>query len=136
MTSPSEEYLQPGTVLKGRYLIQQQLGHGGMGVVYLAHDLQLLSRPVVIKVLLESSYQDEWISRKFRQEMEALARLDHPGIVAVFDAGEIENGRPFLVMQYVEGVNLRNILTAGGLELARVANILQQTGAALKAAHE
>src|ERR1039458_9218216 len=74
-------------LIKERYRIVRELGRGGFGVVYLAHDEQLHSRPVVIKVLLEhAAAGDEWFSRKFREETEALARLDHPGIVNVLDA--------------------------------------------------
>src|SRR5882762_7941974 len=67
-----------GQVLNGRYAIQNELKRGGMGVVYLARDQQLHSRPVVVKVLLEEAYQSEYIVQKFRQEVEALSRIDHP----------------------------------------------------------
>src|SRR5947209_14605332 len=88
-----------GTTLDGRYLIERELGRGGIGVVYLARDKQLLSKPVVIKVLFEIAAQNEWVRRKFRQEIEALSRIDHPGIVGVLDVGEMPDGKPFFVMQ-------------------------------------
>src|SRR5690349_16211635 len=69
-----------GTTIDQKYLVERVLGHGGMGKVYLARDLTLHGRPVVIKVLLEASVKDEYVVRKFRQEVEALARIDHPGV--------------------------------------------------------
>src|SRR5262245_9513599 len=90
----------PGLKLKGRYVIEKELGRGGIGVVYLAHDEQLHSRPVVIKVLLDQSAESEWFQKHFRGEIEALVRIDHPGVVGALDAGEMPDGKPFLVMQY------------------------------------
>jgi serine/threonine protein kinase len=123
-------------VIKGRYRVERELGRGGIGVVYLARDTQLMSRPVVIKVLLEASAQNEWFKKKFNQEMEALARLDHPGIVGVLDAGQTPDGKPYIVMQYIEGSALRDAMREGCMELGRVARIIRQVGIALTAAHE
>src|ERR1051325_4528748 len=128
---PEEQYI--GTLLKDRYWIEKELGRGGIGVVFLARDKQLLSRPVVIKVLLQESMSDSWFKKKFRQEIEALARIDHPGVVGVLDAGEMPDGKPFLVMQFVEGVNLRAVMSAT-MDFPRAAGIIRQTGHALTAA--
>ena len=125
-----------GVNINGRYLIEKELGRGGIGVVYLARDLQLLSKRVVVKVLLEESQQNEWVRRKFKQEIEALTRIEHPGIVGVLDAGALSDGKPFLVMQYVEGMPLRAALRVEGMELERVANLIRQIGRALSAAHD
>ncbi len=130
------EEIAPGRLLKDRYLLEKELGRGGMGVVYLARDQQLLSKPVVVKVLLEESATDPWLQQKFRQEAEALARIDHPGVVGILDFGATPEGRPFLVMQFVEGVTLRSEIRPGGLEFRRVADLLRQAGQALGAAHE
>jgi serine/threonine-protein kinase len=75
------------TLIRGRYWIEKELGRGGIGIVYLARDVQLHNRPVVMKVLQEVR-EEEWIQKKFRQEMEALARIEHPGVVGIFDAGK------------------------------------------------
>ena len=131
--------LYAGMLLDGRYLIERELGRGGISVVYLAHDQQLLSKPVVIKVLLEQSEDldlDGWSRQKFEQEIEALARIDHPGVVGVFDAGKLPNGKPYFVMQFVEGVTLRSVISAQGMDLARVERIIRQISHALGAAHE
>lgn len=134
--SESADHLTTGFLLNGRYIVERELGRGGVGIVYLARDDQLHSRPVVVKVLLEESYRDEWIKTKFRQEMEALSRLDHPGIVNLLDTGELPEGRPFLVMQYVEGVLLRSLMRPEGMDMERVALLSRQIGDALTAAHD
>ncbi len=132
-----------GTLLKDRYLIEGELGRGGIGVVYLARDMQLHQRRVVIKVLLESSEQSlhtPWFRKKFDQEIEALVRIDHPGVVGVLDVGTMPDGKPFFVMQYVEGTNLRTVMQqetqASKMDLARIAHIVRQIGQALTAAHD
>jgi serine/threonine protein kinase len=128
-----------GTVLDGRYLIERELGRGGIGVVYLAHDQQLMGKPVVIKILLEQVFEtdaDGWVKKKFRQEVEALARIDHPGVVGVLQTGEMPGGRPYLVMQYIEGKNLRSVMKPEGMNLAHVAHIIRQIGQALTSAHD
>ncbi len=125
-----------GSTLGGRYLVKRKLGHGGFGVVYLASDEKMLSRPVVIKALLEGEIQNEWTVRKFKQEIEALARIDHPSIVGIFDVGELPDGKPYIVMQYVDGFSLRLIISPEGLDFWRAANIIRQIGRALTAAHD
>src|SRR5919206_3288515 len=82
-----------GTVIDERYLVESELGKGGMGRVYLARDLSLHSRHVVIKVLLQDSLQDAYVVKKFKQEVEALARIDHPGVVNVLSAGKLTDGK-------------------------------------------
>lgn len=124
-----------GEVLNGRYVIQNELKRGGMGIVFLARDQQLHSRPVVVKVLLDEAYQSDYVVQKFRQEVEALSRIDHPGIVGIIDAGELPDGKPFIVMQYVEGVTLRSVMNPEGMNLERTAELFKQIGRALAAAH-
>jgi serine/threonine protein kinase len=125
-----------GTTIDQKYLIERELGHGGMGRVYFARDLTLHSRPVVIKILLEASVKDVYVVKKFRQEVEALARIDHPGVVNVLGSGKLPDGKPYIVMQYVKGVTLRSEIPTEGMELERAAHILKQIGAALEHVHE
>ena len=127
-----------GALLKDRYLIEGELGRGGIGVVYLARDTQLMNRRVVIKVLLEESgnaLNNPWFKKKFEQEIEALIRLDHPGIVGVLDVGTMPDGKEFFVMQFVEGSSLRK-LVQGQMDFAQVARIVRQIGQALTSAHD
>jgi serine/threonine protein kinase len=125
-----------GSTIDGRYLIEKELGRGGIGTVYLARDLTLHNRPVVIKVLLHASLLDPYVVKKFRQEVEALARIDHPGVVNVLSAGELADGKPYIAMQYVSGVTLRSQIPSEGINLERAASILKQIGAALDDVHE
>jgi serine/threonine protein kinase len=108
-------------------------------VVFLARDQQLLNRAVVIKVLVAEhgdQRYDRWYLKKFKQEMEALARINHPGVVGVLDTGEMPDGKPFLIMQFVEGQTLRKVMIEQGMDFDRAANIVRQIGQALAAAHE
>ena len=126
-----------GSIVAGRYRVERKLGEGGMGDVYLARDKpELMSRQVVVKVLQEKALDNEWIVTKFRQEIEALTRIDDPGVVGILDAGTLPDGHPFLVMQFVEGENLRaHMRPQEGMNLEDVAHILQQVGRTLSAAH-
>lgn len=136
-STASNAYL--GLVLKDRYLIERVLGRGGLGLVFLARDKQLLNRAVVIKVLIAErgdQRYDAWFQKKFKQEIEALARINHPGVVGVLDTGEMPDGKPFLVMQFVEGATLRSVMIQPGMDFDRVGAIVQQMGQALAAAHE
>ncbi len=136
--SPETPSQYLGLLLKERYLIEREIGRGGIGVVYLARDRQLLSRPVVIKVLVATNLDQtftEWFQKKFRHEMEALVRINHPGVVAVLDSGAMPDGKPFIVMQYVDGMTLRALMDRERVGFARVGRIARQMGQALSAAH-
>lgn len=122
--------------LKGRYKLVRELGRGGFGVTYLATDTEVASRNVVVKILQKRRSEDAWSLKKFRGEMEALARIDHPGVVTVVDFGHLEDERPFLVMQYVDGKSLRALIPQGGMPLQRMADLVRQAARALTAAHE
>lgn len=128
--------LGPGVKLKGRYLIESELGRGGIGAVYLARDEELLPKRVVIKVLLDEMVGDDWLKKKFQQEKEALARISHPGVVGVLDAGLTPDGQQFLVMEFVEGKSLAALIKPDGMAFDQAARILRQMGGALDAAHD
>jgi tRNA A-37 threonylcarbamoyl transferase component Bud32 len=104
-----------GTVLSGRYRLEAKLGSGGMSTVYLARD-QTLDRAVAVKVMhREMSEQADQLER-FRQEARAVAKLSHPNVVSVIDAGE-DGGHPYIVFEYVEGETLKQrIAREGALE--------------------
>jgi serine/threonine protein kinase len=125
-----------GKIIDARYLIERELGKGGMGKIYLARDLTLYNRPVVIKFLLEALQWDPYVVKKFSQEVEALSRIDHHGVVTLLGAGKLADGRLYLVMQYVEGATLRRQITTEGVDFGRAASILRQVGDALEAVHE
>jgi serine/threonine protein kinase len=131
-----EEVAYLGKTVKDRYVIEKQLDSGGFGAIYLAHDKELLGKAVVIKFLHEKSLQNAWAVNKFKHEIESLTRIDHPGVVGVLDTGQMPDGTPFLVMQYIKGVSLRSMMKQEGLEFERAATFISQLGQALNAAHE
>jgi serine/threonine-protein kinase len=101
-----------GTVLSGRYRLEAKLGSGGMSTVYLARD-ETLDRPVAVKVMhREMSEQPDQLER-FRQEARAVAKLTHPNIVSVIDAGE-DGGHPYIVFEYVKGETLKQRISRVG----------------------
>jgi serine/threonine protein kinase len=126
----------PGGKLKGRYMIERELGRGGVGVVFLARDERLHGMPVVIKFLLEDAGRNRWLIGKFSQEAEALTRINHPGVVRVIDRDLSDDGRPFFVMEFIKGRPLRDVMGQGPLDLAYIAHLARQTGSALHAAHQ
>lgn len=130
---PSESLL--GVTIDNRYFVEKELGRGGVGAVYLARDRKLHDKAVVIKVLLEKSLQNPWVVQKFQQEKEALARVDHPGVVGILDNGELPDGKPYLVMQYIDGVTLRSQIIPQGMPVEHAAELIRQIGRALAAAH-
>jgi len=124
-----------GTVLSDRYEIKEKLGGGGMAVVYKAEDI-LLDRPVAVKVLREQFASDETFVQRFRREAQAGARLSHPNIVSIYDVGK-QGDCHFLVMEFVEGRNLKEIINEKGIfEEKEVINIGAQLCEALEHAHE
>ncbi|MCI0387389.1 MAG: serine/threonine-protein kinase [Acidobacteria bacterium] len=126
----------PGGRLKDRYLIERELGRGGVGVVFLARDERLHGMPVVIKFLLEAAGQNQWLTGKFSQEAEALTRINHPGVVRVIDRDLSDDGRPFFVMEFIKGRPLRNVINSELMDLAYAARMVRQIGNALHAAHQ
>jgi hypothetical protein len=124
-----------GRLVRGRYRLRRVLGRGGAGVVFLAADEQVDDRQVVVKLLHDFWSSEDWMRRRFREEASVLARLDHPGIVSLIDAGEIEDGRLFLVLPYHEGRTLRGALAAGPLELPVIARLVREIGDAVAYSH-
>ncbi|NLO89307.1 MAG: serine/threonine protein kinase [Clostridia bacterium] len=125
-----------GTILSSRYEIKEELGGGGMAVVYKGEDL-LLGRTVAVKVLREQFARDKTFVERFRREAQAGARLSHPHIVSIFDVG-MDQGYHFLVMEFVEGRTLKEYLEEknGILEEEEAVRIGIQLCEALEHAHE
>jgi serine/threonine protein kinase len=118
----------------GHYRIVEQIGEGGMGVVYCAHD-DRLDRDVAIKVLPEEVAEKPDRLARFEQEAKALAGLNHPNIVTIFSVEEAEGTR-FIAMELVEGDSLAQTLPPGGLPLAKVFDMAIPLADALATAHE
>ena len=114
--------------------ILELIGQGGMGAVYLARQ-KTLDRLVALKILPPEVGQDPAFAERFMREAQALARLTHPNIVMVFDFGETD-GYYFFLMEYVDGVNLRQSLHAGRLTPEQALTIVPQVCEALQYAHD
>ena len=123
-----------GTDLAG-YRIERVLGRGGMSVVYLAHDPRL-NRNVALKLLAPELAEDEAFRVRFLRESQLAASLDHPNVVPVYEAGEVD-GLLYIAMRYVSGTDLKALLRAqGALTPERALALAAQVASALDAAHE
>ncbi|WP_460267385.1 protein kinase domain-containing protein, partial [Clostridium tertium] len=101
-----------GKRISGRYQILRVIGGGGMANVYLAEDI-ILDREVAIKILRFDYANDNEFIRRFRREAQSASSLDHPNIVSIYDLGE-EDDIYYIVMEYVEGMTLKEYITANG----------------------
>jgi eukaryotic-like serine/threonine-protein kinase len=127
--------LRAGDVLAGRYLLERQLGEGGMGLVYAATHVDL-GRRVAIKVLRAESGDSAAVAARFLLEARATARLNGPHVAKVLDIGRFDEQTPFLVMEYLEGSNLQQVLVEqGSLPVARSVDYLLDACEALAEAH-
>jgi serine/threonine protein kinase/Tfp pilus assembly protein PilF len=129
----SLEGLSPGSTFAGRYRILEELGKGGMGVVYKAEDTRL-RRTVALKLLPAELTRDEEARRRLVQEAQAAATLDHPHLCTVYEIDETE-GKTFISMAYVEGESLRKKIEKGPLDLAEALDIGIQVAEGLDEAH-
>ena len=116
------------------YEIESRLGEGGSGVVYRGRDLRL-GRPVAIKVLAEALRDDELAWARLLREARLASQLNHPHIAAIYDLGE-EDGRAYIVMEYVEGLPLADLIPEGGMPLEQVTRYAGQIAGALDYAHQ
>ena len=116
-----------------RYIIQRQLGRGGMATVYLAHDPRF-KRDVAIKLLPRDLLHESSFKSRFTREAQTIAALEHPAIVPVYDFGEA-NGQPYLVMRYMSGGSLSERIERGPCSVEDASKILKRIGSALDYAH-
>jgi serine/threonine-protein kinase len=128
-----------GRVLDGRYKITERLARGGMATVYLAVDTRL-TRTVAVKVMHVGLGDEDEFARKFDREARAAAKLSHPNVVSVFDQGqdrEGPNSRPYIVMEYVAGQTLRDVVNREApMTPSRALEIMEPVLAALAVAHD
>jgi eukaryotic-like serine/threonine-protein kinase len=117
------------------YEIIKLIGEGGMGEVYLARDT-ILGRRIALKMLPEYVRGDLDRLRRFKQEARAASTLSHPNVCVIHEVGETDEGNPFITMEYIDGITLRQRMNDGRLKLSEALDIAVQIGDALCAAHE
>ena len=128
--------IEPGTVLAGKYRIERPLGRGGMGVVFLAEHLELREH-VAIKVLYDALSENEEFVARFQREARAAFRLKSEFVARVLDVGRTEENIPFIVLEYLDGSDLKaNIKRQGALDLSLVLLAVYQASLAIAEAHE
>jgi serine/threonine-protein kinase len=124
-----------GETIAGRYELEEVVGHGGMSTVYRAHD-SLLERNVALKVLHQQYNEDEDFVERFKREARSVAQLQHPNIVTVIDRGE-EDGRQYIVFEYIDGENLKELVVRKGrLDVRTALEIALEIARGLSFAHE
>ncbi len=125
-----------GTYLGGKYRILKKIGEGGMGTVYLANQ-EPIDRKVAVKVLLPSLAGDEVAVQRFEREAKAISRMRHPNTVTIYDFGKTASKELYIVMEYLEGETLADIVqNEGAVAQDRAARIIRQACASLSEAHE
>ena len=127
--------IMKGQKINDRYQIIKSIGEGGMANVYLAYDT-ILDRDVAVKVLRGDLSNDEKFVRRFQREALNASSLSHPNIVEVYDVGD-DNGQYFIVMEYIEGKNLKDLIKKRGkLTVTEVVDIMSQIADGLSVAHD
>ncbi len=124
-----------GDVIAGKYRLDKVAGEGGMGLVYAAHHL-VLDQRVAVKILLPDAASADGVLERFAREAQAAARIQSEHVARVMDAGSLDTGAPFLVMEYLEGCDLQELIELGGrLKVDEVADYLLQALEAVAHAH-
>ncbi len=130
------EHIEAGTIIADRYRVVSRIGRGGMGTVYLGEHTTV-GRRVAIKVLTHQWSRSELVAKRFRAEARAASAAGHPNIIEVFDAGQLPDGRLYLVMEYLTGRNLYDeIQDLGTLPVGRACRIIRAVARAIRAAHD
>jgi tRNA A-37 threonylcarbamoyl transferase component Bud32/ligand-binding sensor domain-containing protein len=124
-----------GSVLDSRYEVGTIIARGGFAIVLAGKDRSQNNRPCAIKIFRPGILDEEWITKRFRQEVTALEQIEHPNVVRVLSDGISPDGEPYLAMEYIEGQTLRGALQAGALPPRQVASLLRQAASALDAIH-
>lgn len=131
----TEAPLRPGDRIAEKYVLEKELGRGGMGIVFLAQDTDL-ERPVAIKVLLEEHVADQGAVTRFLREAKASVKIQSEHVARIYETGRLPSGVPFIVMEYLQGQDLADRLELhGAMPEAQIANILLQACEALAEAH-
>ncbi len=134
-TSEQPGQIVPGIVLAGRFMIEAVLGSGGMSTVYKGKDLSI-GRTVAIKMLHQQTLKEDKEIQRFLLEAKTASAISHPNIITIFDFGLTSAGQPYIVMDYIDGVSLDQLIQEKKLNLARTLDIFVQVCDAMTAAHK
>jgi protein kinase-like protein/two component regulator with propeller domain len=132
--SPELQQLD-GTVLDSRFEVGRVLARGGFATVAEGRDLRQEGRPCAVKIFRHELTDNNWMTRRFKQEVLALEKIRHPNVVGIYGHGTTPRGSPYLVMEFVDGQTLRERLEEGRLTPQQTANYLRQAGSALEEIH-
>ena len=131
--SPESQWV--GTTLDRRYEVLGLVARGGFAAVLKGRDLHHAGRPCAIKIFRDEVIEKDWLAHRFQQEVSALEQIRHSSVVSIYSHGLTPAGAPYLVMEFIEGGTLRDLLDAGALPLRRAASFLRQAAGALEQIH-
>ena len=124
-----------GTLLAGRYVIEEVIGEGGMATVYRARH-KLVDRPVAVKIMNPMLASDPIVRERFRREARSAQSLAHPNIIEIFDQGDTEDGTCYIVMELLRGESLAAVINRGRLDVDRAIHVMIQISRAIARAHD
>jgi serine/threonine-protein kinase len=124
-----------GTTLDNRFELQSFIAQGGFAAVYKGRDTHRQGSPCAIKIFRNELIDSDWLTHRFNQEVASLKKINHPAVVSIYGHGISPTGAPYLVLEYVEGGTLRDLLNAGPIPLARSGSLLNQAAVALCQLH-
>jgi serine/threonine protein kinase len=126
-----------GQTVKGRYYVEEKISQDESSVSFLATDKILLGKKVVVKILMDENDRGNFQSKQAAEERVSLSHINHPNIASLFDSGELLEGKPFLITEYVEGKTLRAFMQqSGAMNPQRAARIIRQIALSLSDAHQ
>src|SRR3954470_21679908 len=124
-----------GTLLAGRYVVEEVIGEGGMATVYRARH-KLVDRPVAVKIMNPMLASDPIVRERFRREARSAQKLAHPNIIEIFDQGDTEDGTCYIVMELLRGESLAAVVSRGRLEVDRAIHVMIQIARGIARAHD
>jgi serine/threonine-protein kinase len=124
-----------GTLLAGRYVIEEVIGEGGMATVYRARH-KLVDRPVAVKIMNPMLASDAIVRERFRREARSAQKLAHPNIIEIYDQGDTEDGTCYIVMELLAGESLAQVTARGPLDVDRAVHVMIQIARGIARAHD
>jgi serine/threonine protein kinase len=126
-----------GQTVKGRYHIAELAAEDDTGFSYLAEDRLVPNKKVLVRILMDEDYTDDFTSRIYAEERISFSHINHPNVVGIIDSGELQEGKSFVITEYVEGNSVKNLLeTTGQFNVLRTARMIRQSSYALSEMHQ